>query len=93
MSRFYVAWSFKPSPQPPEVSFEYLIHPGTGEGGVIYCNAIVEATDKEAAWSQVCAVFAGAARQRVEVADDEFQTEYATTKRTSGVKTIKAKVS
>jgi hypothetical protein len=88
MAKFYVAWTSKPTASQ-DATFEYLIHPGVADGGVVFCNALVEAADRKAAWVQVLSVFPDAARQRLEAANDEFRQDYAATRRMSGVKVVK----
>lgn len=91
MSKFYVAFSFTPAGQPQAGLFDYLIHPGTGEGGSLYCNAIVEAADRKSAWNQVSASFPSAQRNLIEKLTPDYLKQYDSTKRTGGVKTVKAK--
>lgn len=91
MSAFYVAWSYVPNSQTQAAPFDYLVHPGTGDGGVIYCNAILEAGDKKAAWSRVLMDFPGARRDLMALATNDYVTQYDRTKRMAGVKTVKTK--
>jgi len=86
MAKFYIAWGCKGAEDRPEAPFEYLVHPGVGDGGVVYCNALVEAGDRKAAWVQVLSVFPDAVRQRLEAAGDELQQECVAMKRMPGVK-------
>ncbi|MCZ7643949.1 MAG: hypothetical protein M5U26_01480 [Planctomycetota bacterium] len=91
MKSIYFAWSFKPAEDMPNAPFEYLLHPHPGDGGIRYCNAILECADVKSGWNTILASFPGAVRNLGERADGYYQKVYATTKTLCGVRTIRPK--
>lgn len=90
MSAYYVAWCVQ-APQPfPKTAFEYLVHPNSGDGGIRYFNALLEAPDERSAWELVSRWFPGAARNLLEKATDKSRQRYAATRGMPGVQVVKA---
>lgn len=89
MAIFLLAWACR-RPEPlPEVAFEYVIHPHSGDGGVNYFNGLIEAADKKAAWKAIQSAFPGAARNLNEPATPEFVKKYEGIRKTPGIQIVK----
>lgn len=88
---YYVAWRAKMPETPPQGAFEYLIHPGNGDGGESYCAALIEADTKDKARSRVQELHPGAVCTMILPLDEYHRDSFEKTRKGAGVRTIRIK--
>jgi len=86
--KIYLAWRCGVSTPPVTSSFEYLIHPMSSADCTLYCTALLEASDKQAAWRKVQLAFTSCDLVYSEVADSSRIMNYNDARQSGNVRIV-----